>query len=603
MGVPVVTLRGDRHAGRVGASLLTAVGLEELIAEDPESYVAITTSIAHDLDRLAILRANLRERVRASPLCDGPSFAREMEAAYRTAWRRWCADRAQAIASAPGSAVEHAVAGKDALLIRLRDGVTLAVPASLDAITSYVLLEQETWFEKEITFVAHWLKPGMTVIDIGANLGVYTLPMARRVGPNGRVYAYEPGSEARHFLERSREQNSATNLQIISTALSDRERDGRLVFGTSSELNALGESGTGETVHITSLDLEEAARGWASPDFIKIDAEGEEERILAGGRDFFARHSPLVMFEVKAGATVNESLRAAFPAIGYRLYRLLEGAPILVPLDPMQSLDGFELNLFAAKPDRARSLQDDNVLGDVIPTWEPDSEAVRNSLSLLKDQVFAHLLGPMLGDGSRFDADYIKALAAYAVWRTVGLPATTRCSALAFAYRMLAVLCTRAPTIARLSTFARVTWECGARSESLAVLNNLLERLKQPSSQLSEPFWPPCPRYDALSPGQSLVLWLEAAIAEQLERTQTFSSYFRGETPRLSWLCAQPFASAEMERRRILVAARAGLRPTVPSRLRQATHDHLNAEIWRDGLVPIGIRHFPNQLEALTLAV
>ena len=197
------------------------------------------------------------------------------------------------------------------LELKLSDGVTLAVPESLQSVTTYVLLEQERWFEKEMDFLRHWLRPGMTVIDIGANLGVYSLPMARLVGQTGHVFAYEPGSEARALLERSRELNAAANLVISPLALSDRGREGFLVFGASSELNALGDRGPGEPVHITSLDNEDVARGWPSPDFVKIDAEGEEERILAGGRNFFARHSPLIMFEIKAGDKVNEHLRAS----------------------------------------------------------------------------------------------------------------------------------------------------------------------------------------------------------------------------------------------------------------------------------------------------
>ena len=211
----------------------------------------------------------------------------------------------------------------NAIELKLSDAVTLAVPESLQSITAYVLLEQERWFEKEMDFLRHWLRPGMTVIDIGANLGVYSVPMARLVGQTGHVFAYEPGSEARRLLERNRELNAAVNLDISPLALSDRERDGRLVFGGSSELYALGDSGAGEMVHITSLDREDATRSWPSPDFVKIDAEGEEDRILAGGHNFFARHSPLIMFEIKAGDKVNEHLRALFPTIGYRLFRQL----------------------------------------------------------------------------------------------------------------------------------------------------------------------------------------------------------------------------------------------------------------------------------------
>ena len=66
------------------------------------------------------------------------------------------------------------------LTLRLNSGVSLVVPASLASITTYVLLEQEEWFEKETAFLLRWLRSGMTVIDIGANLGVYSLPLARQ---------------------------------------------------------------------------------------------------------------------------------------------------------------------------------------------------------------------------------------------------------------------------------------------------------------------------------------------------------------------------------------------------------------------------------------
>ena len=92
MGVPVVTLKADRHAGRVGASLLTTLGLEELIANTTQAYVAAVAAVAGDLDRLADMRAGLRQRLQASKLCDRAGFARDIEAAYREMWRRWCVE-------------------------------------------------------------------------------------------------------------------------------------------------------------------------------------------------------------------------------------------------------------------------------------------------------------------------------------------------------------------------------------------------------------------------------------------------------------------------------------------------------------------------------
>ncbi|QEX17538.1 hypothetical protein FRZ44_28380 [Hypericibacter terrae] len=99
MGVPVITKKGDRFAARHSASHLTAVGLPELIAPDPDGYVALACGLAKDLPRLAALRAGLRGRMAASPLCDGPGFTRDLEAAYRTMWRRWCADRGAGVVS------------------------------------------------------------------------------------------------------------------------------------------------------------------------------------------------------------------------------------------------------------------------------------------------------------------------------------------------------------------------------------------------------------------------------------------------------------------------------------------------------------------------
>jgi len=91
MGVPVVNLPGRNAIGRGGVSILRNVGLEELIARDAADYVRIAKSLASDLPRLAALRSSLRGRIEQSPLMDAPRFARNLEAAFRAMWRKWCA--------------------------------------------------------------------------------------------------------------------------------------------------------------------------------------------------------------------------------------------------------------------------------------------------------------------------------------------------------------------------------------------------------------------------------------------------------------------------------------------------------------------------------
>ncbi|MBI3570209.1 MAG: tetratricopeptide repeat protein [Gammaproteobacteria bacterium] len=91
MGVPVVTLAGVRHSGRVGVSLLNAVGLQDWIAGTPEDYIAIATRMAEDIPHLAKLRAGLRQQMAVSLLCYGKGFAAKVETVYREIWRRYCA--------------------------------------------------------------------------------------------------------------------------------------------------------------------------------------------------------------------------------------------------------------------------------------------------------------------------------------------------------------------------------------------------------------------------------------------------------------------------------------------------------------------------------
>ncbi|MFM7798745.1 MAG: hypothetical protein ACKPBA_07150 [Planctomycetota bacterium] len=93
MGVPVVALRGDRHASRVSAILLSAAGHAEWAADDADGFVRIAASLAGDLGRLAGIRASLRDELRASPALDSKAYAQRFHAAIRACWHAWCADR------------------------------------------------------------------------------------------------------------------------------------------------------------------------------------------------------------------------------------------------------------------------------------------------------------------------------------------------------------------------------------------------------------------------------------------------------------------------------------------------------------------------------
>jgi protein O-GlcNAc transferase len=90
MSVPVISLAGGHSVARSGVSLLTTVGLPDLIAQSPEQYVSLATALARDVPRLSALRRALREQMRQSPLMDEPRFVHDIEGLYLQMWTSWC---------------------------------------------------------------------------------------------------------------------------------------------------------------------------------------------------------------------------------------------------------------------------------------------------------------------------------------------------------------------------------------------------------------------------------------------------------------------------------------------------------------------------------
>jgi protein O-GlcNAc transferase len=90
MGVPVVTLAGTAYHTRSGVSLLSNVGLPQLIAKTNDEYISIAINLANDLKRLKFIREQLRDMMKCSPLCDSKRFIAHLEMSYREMWKRWC---------------------------------------------------------------------------------------------------------------------------------------------------------------------------------------------------------------------------------------------------------------------------------------------------------------------------------------------------------------------------------------------------------------------------------------------------------------------------------------------------------------------------------
>ena len=83
MGVPVITLNGDRHVSKVAASILTNINLTEFISTDLDTYIDLAVQLASNIKYLKFLRINLRNKMKKSPITDGINFAIDVENAYR----------------------------------------------------------------------------------------------------------------------------------------------------------------------------------------------------------------------------------------------------------------------------------------------------------------------------------------------------------------------------------------------------------------------------------------------------------------------------------------------------------------------------------------
>src|SRR5262249_37730044 len=89
MGAPMASIRGRTAVGRGGASILSNIGLRNLIAQRTDEFLKIAQALANDLDGLTRLRATLRERIVSSPLSDASAYTKNVESVYRQVWRQW----------------------------------------------------------------------------------------------------------------------------------------------------------------------------------------------------------------------------------------------------------------------------------------------------------------------------------------------------------------------------------------------------------------------------------------------------------------------------------------------------------------------------------
>jgi FkbM family methyltransferase len=376
--------------------------------------------------------------------------------------------------------------------------------------------------------------------------------------------------------------NGFRQVVLDRRAVSSRSGVAELSLSPNAELNELVRSpaaaGPSETVTLTSMDEAAREHGWIDIDFVKIDAEGEERAIIRGGTNFFRTQSPLIQYEIKAGAAFNIDLVEAFAEIGYASYRLVPGLGLLAPFDPRETLDGYLLNLFCCKPDRAAGLAAEGRLA-LPQDWQAlaatgvVNEVVQGGQAATDYGWHKVLLqspyGRLLANDWRqtvvrvHNVEIERALALHAVAHDERLPAEERFLALRISLELLMAVCNEQPDFLRLSSLARVAHEFGARQMAVLALENLYKSIVEKQRvDTHEPFLATDERFDTLDPKGEFGNWLVCSVLEALERLSTFSSLYTGDArltrQRLESIRNLGFGSAEMARRLALIEQRFG---------------------------------------------
>jgi FkbM family methyltransferase len=172
------------------------------------------------------------------------------------------------------------------------EGDLVFVPAPLDARGEDLLFHG---FDAPAPALA-FAPQGGVAIDVGANLGEWAVPLAQAVGPHGKVFCSEPNPTIAAALAQTLRINNLGHAEVWPVAISDSNDQGYLAID-SADTGRSHLAASGVAVPLRSLDSIAAETGFDRVDLLKIDVEGHEAAVLAGGSEMLRRFRPALIFE------------------------------------------------------------------------------------------------------------------------------------------------------------------------------------------------------------------------------------------------------------------------------------------------------------------
>ncbi len=473
--------------------------------------------------------------------------------------------------------------------VKIVNDVTVCVQPTMTQMTTYVLLEQEDWFEDEMDFVRAYIQPDMNVLDIGANHGVYSLSIAKKI-QTGHIWAFEPTQAPLSKLSKSIDINEfSEKITLVDAGLSDSNKTAEIFTSFNSELNSIyGNGQNKEVIRLESLDSYLSSEKINKDfDFVKLDAEGEEINVLKGGATFFTEQSPLVMFELKHGNEVNHGLIEAFINLGYSIYRLLPDLNILVDYESSFT-DGYILNLFACKPDRAKQLTERGLLASNSQIQEKingDLSIAVQGLQKIESFPYSGLCKTLWSDHlAEVPLQYTEAFAACLSCYDTTLEPALRVALLSKAIQLLNQLSQDNPNLdlAVLLLKIHVCHLLGERSKAVFLIGEAFKALGG-GIYPKWPFLPPSQTFFYRTPTQDINTWLIYCLKEFREKRCAFSSYFNKDAIHsLAALINDPNIDMSIARRCLLAAKSHNLSINIPEEHPLFDENRSpNAKIWK----------------------
>lgn len=524
MGVPMVTLVGETHAQRLSYSVINNVGvpMEDLIAFSEEQFVHNATCLANDPVHIDELHKKLPREIRKSILCDPGTFTHQMENAYITAWNM----------RFPQHQVKIESDDLSALFVPIQGGVEIAVSGSLNSQDSYVLREHHGWFDPEYDFVLNLIGTGMKVVDIGAGIGAYSLPIAKKIDNGGKLWFSVRSRSERRYLELSLQHNKLDNTESLLYG------NGRLQLGHEQY----------------------------GAQFVRIAVNTTDDWVVSSNADFFEKNSPLVMMSVRRNSSeVDTTLVNLLTHYGYSAYRLVPGLGVLEPFVSPDQLDAMALNLFCCKEDRAEKLETQGkLLRRVYPLSDLPGLGVRAWQDHLALQPYASNQVVSWEESMSRYTDwerYWVALNLFAHAKDPRRSARERSSSLTGSYSIMVMLANKgAVTLPRLFTLVRILTEIGKREVAVTVLNQICATMAKGAFELDEPFLALSEEHACMNPGDRMWDWALSSALEQREKLKEFSSFFSGQASLeiLDIVRGLGFQTVELQRRIDLIRSRFG---------------------------------------------